>query len=202
MDLNEWMPEHGEDFRLEREDELYVVEGIKTRSTKEIKFRPGTDVRAGDWLRDASGRRFYVYDTDVQRGFERQPFALVASYQTEQEHEASQAQQPAPATNINFHVQNAYNSIFGTQQNAEMNNVTFDSGTVEAELDRAEEEIERRGGRDEAELKELIAKVREAHERGEPLDRGRFAKYLGVIQRNGWIAGPVAGTLLSTVIGA
>jgi phosphoglycerate dehydrogenase-like enzyme len=83
-----------------------------------------------------------------------------------------------------------------------MNNVSFDFQTVEAELDRAEEEVEQRGGRDEAELKELIAEVRALHAGGEPLNRGRLAKYLGVIQRNGWIASPIAGTLLSVATGA
>jgi hypothetical protein len=110
-------------------------------------------------------------------------------------------QQPAPS-NVTFHVGNAYGSIFGTQQHAKMNNVSFDFSTVEAELDRAEEEVDQRGGHDAAELKELIAEVRALHERGEPLDKGRLAKYLGVIQRNGWIAGPIAGTLLSIATGA
>jgi hypothetical protein len=201
MNLNEWMPEHGEDFRLERGNETFVVEGIKTRSEKEIKFRPGTDVRPGDWLRDESGLRFYVNDTEVQRGFEREPFALIASYQTDAEHQAARAQQ-TPAPNVTFNVGNAYGSIFGTQEHAEMSHVSFDFGAVEVELDKAEEEVERRGGRDAAELRELIAEVRAAHENGEPPDKGRFAKYLGVIQRNGWVAGPIAGTLLSIVTGA
>jgi len=109
-------------------------------------------------------------------------------------------QQAAP--NVTFNVGNAYGSIFGTQQHAEMNNVSFDFNTVEAELDRAEAEVDQRSGRDAAELKELMAEVRALHESGEPLDRGRLAKYLGVVQRNGWIAGPVAGALLSMVTGA
>ncbi len=201
MNLNEWMPEHGEDFRLERGNETFVVEGIKTRSNKEIKFRPGTDLRPGDWLRDEAGMRFYVNDTDVQRGFEREPFALIASYQTDAEHQAAQTQQ-TPAPNVTFNVGNAYGSIFGTQEHAEMSHVSFDFRTVEAELDKAEEEVERRGGRDAAELKELIAEVRKAHENGEPLEKGRLARFLGVIQRNGWVAGPIAGTLLSMVTGA
>jgi hypothetical protein len=108
-------------------------------------------------------------------------------------------QQATPS--VTFNVGNAYGSIFGTQQHAEMN-VSFDFRTVEAELDRAEEEIEQRGGRDAAELKELIAEVRALHERGESVGRGRLARYLGVIQRNGWISGPVAGTLLSIAMGA
>jgi hypothetical protein len=103
---------------------------------------------------------------------------------------------------VTFNVGNAYHSIFGTQQHAEMSNVSFDFRTVEAGLDRAEEEIERRGGRDAAELRELIAEVRALHESGEPVDRGRLARYLRVIQDNGWIAGPIAGTLLSIATGA
>jgi hypothetical protein len=106
------------------------------------------------------------------------------------------------APNVTFNVGNAYGSIFGTQQHAEMNYVSFDFNTVEAELFRAETEVDQRGGRDAAELKELLAEVRALHESGEPLDRGRLAKYLGVVQRNGWIAGPVAGALLSIVTGA
>jgi hypothetical protein len=202
MNIDEFMSDHGENFRLERGGELFVVEGIKTRGSKELKFRPRTDVRTGDWLSDDSGRRFYVLDTDVQRGFEREPFALIASYQTEAEHEATRTQRQAPPTSVTFNVGNAYGSIFGTQQHAEMNDVSFDFSTVEAELDRAEEEIARRGGPDEAELRELIAEVRALHESGEPLDRGRLARFLGVIQDNGWIAGPIAGTLLSIVTGA
>jgi hypothetical protein len=108
--------------------------------------------------------------------------------------------QAAPSVTT-YNVGNAYGSIFGSQQHAEMD-VSFDFSTVEAELDRAEEEIEQRGGRDAAALKELIAEVRALHERGESVDRGLLAKYLGVIQRNGWIAGPIAGTLLSIVTGA
>jgi hypothetical protein len=108
-------------------------------------------------------------------------------------------QQAAPR--VTFNVGNAYGSIFGTQHHAEMK-VSFDFRTVEAELDRAEEEVEQRGGRDAAELKELIAEVRALHESGDPLDRGRLAKYLGVLQRNGWISGPIAGTLLSIATGA
>lgn len=110
--------------------------------------------------------------------------------------------EPQGSPNMTINVTNAYGSIFGAQQHAETNNVSFDFSTVEAELARAEAEIDQRGGRDAAELKELLAEVRALHESGEPLDRGRLAKYLGVVQRNGWIAGPVAGTLLSMVTGA
>lgn len=203
MKIDRFMQLGGETFRVERGDEMFVAQGIKDRDKKEVQFKPGTDVRPEDWLRDDAGKRFYVHDADVQR-MRGQPFALIASYLTEAEYEVAQSsrQQQAPAPNVTFNVQNAYGSIFGTQQHAEMNYVSFDFSTVEAELDHAEEEIERRGGPDAAELKELIAEIRALHESGEPLDKGRLAKYLEVIQKNGWIAGPVAGTLLSIIVGA
>jgi len=113
------------------------------------------------------------------------------------QHVEGDLEQQAAPSNVTFNVGNAYGSIFGTQQHAGMNDVSFEFGTVEAELDRAEEEVEQRGGRDAAELKELIAEVRDLYESGEPVAKGRLARYLGVIQRNGWIAGPIAGTLLS-----
>ena len=105
------------------------------------------------------------------------------------------------ASRVTFNVRNAYGSIFGTQQHAEMN-VSFDFSTVEAGLDRAEEEIEQRGGRHAAALKELIAEVRTLHEGGKSVGRGSFARHLEVIQRKGWIWGPIAGTLLSLATGA
>jgi hypothetical protein len=114
--------------------------------------------------------------------------------------EGDPEQQAAPSVTINVGG-NAYGNIFGTQQHAEMN-VSFDFRTVEAELDRAEQEVERRGGPDAAELQKLIEEVRDLHASGEPLDRGRLAKYLGVLQRNGWISAPIAGALLSIVTGA
>ncbi len=55
-----------------------------------------------------------------------------------------------------------------------MNNVSFDFRTVETELDRAEKEIDRRGSRDAAEHKELIAEMRDIHRSNEPLQKGRL----------------------------
>ena len=106
-------------------------------------------------------------------------------------------QRQEPRDDITFNAGNAYGAIFGTQQHAEMNNVSFDFSVVEAELDRAEREVQQRGGPDAAGLKELIAEVRAIHQSNEPLQRGRLSQYLGVVQRNGWIAAPLAGTALS-----
>jgi hypothetical protein len=88
------------------------------------------------------------------------------------------------ASRVTFDVRNAYDSIFGTQLHAEMN-VYFDFSTVEAELDRTEQEIEHRVLRDAVALKEFIAQIRALHEGEKSVGRGSFARHLEVIQRKG-----------------
>jgi hypothetical protein len=169
---------------------------------REIKERMGLDP---DDFRDDDDAYVSTAQYFDQLGFiERQAdgYGIVSITARGMQYVEGDLQPQQSMGNVTFNVQNAYGSIFGTQQNAEMSNVSFDFSTVEAELERAEAEIERRGGRDESELRALVAEVRAAHENGEPLDKGHFAKYLGVIQRNGWIAAPIAGTLLSIVTGA
>jgi len=79
-------------------------------------------------------------------------------------------QQQQSSGSVTFNVQNAYGSIFGTQQHAEMSNVSFDFNTVEAELDEVEEvkgEAEEIYERYRARLEDLAA---EMDEELEPLD--------------------------------
>jgi len=102
---------------------------------------------------------------------------------------------------ITFNVENAPQSIFGTQNRAEIS-ISLDFRSVEAVLDQTGQEIDRRGGPDTEELKELIAELKAIHQSGEPVQPGHFAKYMAVIQRNGWVANPIANTLLAQILGA
>ena len=90
----------------------------------------------------------------------------------------------------------AYGSVFGSQQRVEMN-VSFDMRTAQAELQRTREDVARRGGPDTEQLQELLDEVEDLLKNGRTLDRGRFSKWIGVLQRNGWIAGPVASLLMN-----
>lgn len=76
-------------------------------------------------------------------------------------------------------------------------NVSFDMRTAEIELQQTREEVERRGGPDAEELRELLNEVEELLHNGQPLEKGRFSKYVGVLQRNGWIVGPVASLIMN-----
>jgi hypothetical protein len=115
------------------------------------------------------------------------------------EHVEGTPQQQSPQ-HITFNVEHAPQSIFGTQHHAEIN-ISLDFRSIEAALDRTQREIDERGGADANELKELIAEVRAIHQSGEPVQKGRLAKYMGVIQRNGWVASPIANTLLAQILG-
>jgi hypothetical protein len=105
--------------------------------------------------------------------------------------------QPVHVTNHTYNLGgDAYSSVFGAQQNVEMN-VSFDMRTAEIELNQTRKEVERRGGPDAEELQDLLNEVEDLLRSGQPLEKGRLSKYLGVLQRNGWIAGPVASTLMN-----
>jgi len=190
MKLSNFMRSGGETFQVERGDELFTVEGIRHPKEKRVDFEPDTDVCPGDWLKAGSGKRFYVRDTDVQI-VKRQPFALQAYYQMEAEHEA--AQQQSQVASQTFHIGTAYGSAFGSQ-NVTIN-VSFDLRSVEIELDRAEEEADRRGGTDAEEIKKLIAELREHLHNGEPIEAGKLARFWRVFKEHSWLVSPVLGAL-------
>src|SRR5688500_1169952 len=116
MKIDDFMRLGGENFRVEREgQEVSTAEGIRDKSTKEIRFRPDADVRAEDWLVAETDRRYYVLETDFEQGFDHETLALVVSYQTETQHAtASDQTPPQPTQQFTFHAP-AY-GIFGSQQ--------------------------------------------------------------------------------------
>ncbi len=177
----------GEDFRVERGDELFVAEGIMNRERKEIRFRPKTGVRPGDWLIAGSGKRYYIHETDVQT-FQRKPLAIVASYRTQAEQERELSPPELPQSQVFNVYGNAYGSVFGNQQNVRLEQTfTFE------ELER---QIEERGGEDADALKEMVAAIRGTLESQDSLSRGRLAEFSELLNRHAWITGPIAQMLL------
>lgn len=187
VNISDFMDVASETLRVERGDEMFTVEGIRSHDKREVKFKPGTDVRPGDWLKADSGKRFYVCETDV-RMFERRPFALLASYQTETEYEAAQfpPQPQAPTFNI---LGDSYGSVIGTQQNAQVLQPTFTFGDLEQEIDR-------RGGEDTEALQEMVSEIRATLESQDNLNRGWLLRWSELINRHQWITGAIAQLLL------
>jgi hypothetical protein len=98
------------------------------------------------------------------------------------------SQQSAP-TSVTFNVGNAYGSIFGTQQHAQILQPNFEFKTLE-------EEIEERGGEDTEALKNMVREIRTTLEQQESLGRRRLEGWSELINRHSWIAGPIAQLLL------
>jgi hypothetical protein len=187
MNLEPFMRISGEDFRVDRGGELFVVEGIMIREKQKVQFRPKTDVRPGDWLIAGSGKRYYVYDTDVHI-FQRKPHAIVASYRTEAEQERALDPPEATRSQVFNLYGNAYGSVFGNQQN-----VTLEQTFTFEELDR---QIEERGGDDAEVLREMVEEIRLTLEGQDSLSRGRLVQFSELLNRHAWITGPVAQMLL------
>ena len=97
-------------------------------------------------------------------------------------------QQSAPAS-VTFNVGNAYGSIFGTQQHAQILQPNFEFNTLE-------EEIEERGGEDTEALKNMLREIRTTLEQQESLGRRSLEGWSELINRHSWIAGPIAQLLL------
>ena len=79
-------------------------------------------------------------------------------------------------------------SLLGAQQRAELS-TGFDFGALGSR-------IEQYGVQDAEELKKMTARLKELLERGEGLPKGELASYGEVLQRNGWVLGPVVEVVL------
>lgn len=187
MNINNAMRSVGEVFSVERGNEMFRAEGIKVHDDREILFKPGTDVRPGDWLRADSGRRFYVHDTDVQMAH-RRPFALRALYRTEAEQQAAQETARPQSTTFNIFGP-SYGSVIGSQQHAQVLQPTFTFGDLERDIDRL-------GGEDAEDLKAMVQELRSTLESQDSLSRGKLLEYSDLLNRHGWITGPIAQLLL------
>ncbi len=187
MRLNEFMNLGGEVFAVERGDEMFRAKGIRTHDKREILFEPSTDVRPGDWLEADSGHRFYVRDTDVQVA-DQQPFARRVSYQTAIEHQTAQESVQPQATTFNIFGP-SYGSVIGNPQHAQILQPTFTFGDLERSIDRF-------GGEDTEDLKAMVQELRITLESQDSLSRGKLLEYSDLLNRHGWITGPIAQLLL------
>lgn len=134
------------------------------------------DSIAGYWV----GRRFLESFADG--------YGMVKITSEGIDHAEGRTQQPA-STSVTFNVGNAYGSIFGTQQHAQILQPNFEFNTLE-------KEIEERGGEDTEALKEMVREIRNTLEQQESLGRSRLAGWSELINRHSWIAGPIAQLLL------
>ena len=96
---------------------------------------------------------------------------------------------------------NAYNPMMGDLRNINIS-YSFDMRTVEAEIDRAEEEAKQSGAPDAEQVQELLTELREHLRSGEPIEMGWLARFRKVCQDNPYLSSPVISVLLNQAFGA
>ena len=185
----------GEWFRVIRGTETARVQGVRS-SEKEpsrhyIYLRPTEDVKADDVLvSEPSAERFVVTEvrTQVLKGKVR---CLHAFYQTP--FEIEQEKKAVASQGGTFNIGTAHGSIIGNQQTATIHN-TFDFAALDGEIDK-------RGGADTAELKAMIAEIKDILAKSEQVPRGVFTRFSDVMERHAWLAEPVAHIVLLWTLG-
>lgn len=186
MSIDRHLRMGGNEFAIER-DGLFrtEVKGIRNRDKQRIQCNPNADIKPGDWLiAKPSGNRLHVHDIEIVG--EGSPLkSLVAYYETEAEYKASQTEsRPGDTYNIN----EAYSSVIGSQQDFRVD-ASFNFGDLY-------QQIEQNGGTDRAELHQMVEEIRDQMEQGAAIEARGLAKFSELINRHGWITGPIANLLL------
>lgn len=183
-DLELFLQQHGIFYIVKRNghSQLGLPNTEKSTGRKYIGFIPGTDIHLGDSLTNPAGDTFYIVDVQTQF-VHQEPYQLKAYYQTEFDKERY-AQPSSPVFNIG----NAYGSVIGTQHT-----VTFN---YKDSLQTAKMQIESSDSSDKEELQRVISLLEMIVNNQLPPQKGLLSKFSSVLERNSWITGSIASTLL------
>lgn len=93
-----------------------------------------------------------------------------------------------PTSNV-FNIQNATNSIIGTQSNVTMN--------IGDTIKKTREQINSSSSTDKEELQEIINLLEKVVNGQTPVKKGLLSKFSDAIQKNSWITSPITSILLN-----
>lgn len=96
------------------------------------------------------------------------------------------------STNATFNIENATNSVIGTQANVIM--------TINNSLQEAKEQIAASGSSDKEELQQIICLLEMIVNDQMPAQKGVLSKFTSVIQRNAWITSPISSIFLNWLL--
>lgn len=100
--------------------------------------------------------------------------------------------QPEFSTSNIFNIENATNSVIGTQSNVTLN--------IDYALQNMREQIDASNSDDKAELHQLINLLETVINDQAPVKKGLFSKFSTIIQKNSWIASPITSIFLNWLI--
>ena len=183
--------ERGVAFKIERNGQIVseskgLLSLEENSSRKIIRFFHNSDVKSGDWVISPANERFYIVDTITQYAF-NMASELRVYYQTLTEYNSK-----TEAPSVSFHIENATNSMIGTQSNFTMN--------INGSIQEAREQINSSNSSDKEELLQIIELLEQISNNQVPIKQGILSKFSAVIQRNSWITSPIASIALNLLL--
>ena len=173
------------DFQQDR-TETGLINTEQSSGRAYIGFMPGTDIKPDDVLINPSGDQFYVIET-LTDSFSGKPHQLKAYYQTKREHDSNQQ-----ACQSVFHIQNAYGSVIGNNNQATINY----NSTIENLKDRVSHEA----SSDKDDMEKIVSLLEMVVNNQVPPTKGLFSKFSEVMERHSWLSNSVAATVLGWLI--
>lgn len=151
-----------------------------------ISFVPGTDICIGDILVNPDKEFYYVTDLKTEY-IHTIPHCITATVQTEQQHKKHQVD-----VSTVYNIQNAYSSVIGNS-----NQTTISYGIA---IDELKKSVSTSTSTDKAELEEIVNLLEKAINDKAPLQKGMLSRFSAVMERNSWITGSIASTILSWLL--
>lgn len=177
-------------YKIERNGSVISeLKGTQNREPSTSKrfagFKPGSDVRPGDWLINPANERLFVYDT-LTSFLGNKIDQLKAYYQTTYEHNSKEK------STISYSVGTANNSVIGTQAAVTMN--------INSSLQEVKEQVSSSNSDDKEELLQIISTLEMIVNDQIPAQKGLLAKFSDTIQKNSWIASPISSIILNWLV--
>lgn len=185
----QFIESHGIKFQIERNgkiisDALGLPNHEKATSKAYIGMLKDVDIHSGDWLINPENERFYAEDKVSDFAFgEFQQFKHF--YLTESEYRKKSTPQNHPTFNIGT----AYGSVIGTQSSVNMN--------YQHSIQQLQNQVAESNSPDKEQLEKILSTLQLIVDGNIPAQKGILSKFSDVMERNSWITGAVASTLLS-----
>lgn len=156
----------------------------KATSKAYIGVLDDTNIAVGDWLISPVNERFYIKDKISDFAFgELQQFKLF--YLTESEYKQKSISQ----NNTTFNIGTAYGSVIGTQSSVNMN--------YQHSIQQLQNQVAESNSPDKEQLEKILSTLQLIVDGNIPAQKGILSKFSDVMERNSWITGAIASTLLS-----
>ncbi len=179
---------HMIDFEVHRDSNLlYTIKGLKNTekgsNKKYIGFYPDADIQIGDVLSNPNSNiKYFVTDIDTST-YNGEIYQIKAYYQNTSPSSQSQS--------TIYNISNASNSIIGNQQQAILNNSSFN-------IDDLKKLIELYGEKDKEQLYELVELLRQSME-NDNFHKGKLSKFSDLLAKHSWLPTSIAQILAAFI---